>query len=496
MSDPPLLTIQRCSTDLCRYLLLAFVSCVTTSAYADLPFRAPTSASEFSLMKWLSVRGLHDQGQEDWNAYGQATYISSWKTAFPAAYTNLNGTPNSLSPRPERSFTGTFTAFFGLRPWAGGEIYAAPEVVSLVPLSNLHGLGGAIQNFELQKTGAPNPTPYLSRVFLRQTWALGGETTPVNSGPLQLAGSVSNNRFVFTAGNLSVVDIFDKNTYSADLRQQFFNMDFLTYAAYDFAADARGYSWGIAGELYYGDWTLRLGRFIAPKNPNDLPLDFHILKYYGDQIELEHRHILAGQPGAVRVLAYRNHENMGRWNDAIAAQRLDATRNATTCIGFNYGSDNATAPDLCWARKPNTKIGAGINIEQEITKNIGVFFRGMVSDGGTEVYSFLSADRSVALGTLIKGASWGRAKDTLGLGFAQSWISRPHAVFLNLGGVDGFIGDGRLRNAPERVVDLFYNCHLATSLWLTFDYQHIDNPAYNADRGPVDIYGLRMHGEF
>jgi carbohydrate-selective porin OprB len=187
---------------------------------------------------------------------------------------------------------------------------------------------------------------------------------------------------------------------------------------------------------------------------------------------------------------------MGRFSDAIAAYQADQTKNATTCPTFNYGSNNASAPDLCWVRKPNIKMGIGINIEQSITPDIGLFFRGMYSDGKTEVYSYTSSDRSISFGAAMKGIRWGREKDTLGLGFAQSWISKSHANYLNLGGIDGFIGDGKLNYKPEQVVDLYYQCHVLSSAWLSVDYQHLANPAYNADRGPVNIYGARVHFEF
>jgi high affinity Mn2+ porin len=190
---------------------------------------------------------------ESYNAYGQFTYIYFRKNAFGAAYTNLNGTPNSLVPARERSFTTTATAYLGLRTWQGGAIYLVPELIAELPLSGLAGLGGSIQNGELEKDGARTPTIYRSRFFLRQTWGFGGESTPVESAPLQLAGSVDSRRFVLSAGNLAVIDIFDKNAYVGDVRQQFISMNFLTHAAYDFAADARGYSWGVAAEYYHDD---------------------------------------------------------------------------------------------------------------------------------------------------------------------------------------------------------------------------------------------------
>ena len=307
---------------------------------------------------------------------------------------------------------------------------------------------------------------------------------------------MDSRRLVLRVGNFSILDFFDKNAFAGDLRRQFMNMAFMTHAAYDFAADARGYTWGAVAEYFYDDWTLRFGHIAAPKEPNQLPIDFHIFKYYGDQVEIEHRHTLYGQAGAMRVLGYRNRENMGRWTDALAAFQNDPNQNATTCTGFSYDSNNESAPDLCWARKPNIKMGIGVNLEQQVADDIGLFFRYMISDGKTEVYSYTSTDRSMSLGTLVKGTRWQRGQDLFGLGYAQNWISSQHANYLNAGGVDGFIGDGKLNQKPEHAINVFYSLNLISSIWLTGDYQHIINPAFNADRGPVEVYGLKMHIEF
>ncbi|MDE2389735.1 MAG: carbohydrate porin, partial [Betaproteobacteria bacterium] len=293
-----------------------------------------------------------------------------------------------------------------------------------------------------------------------------------------------------------VLDFFDKNSYAGDLRRQFFNMGFMTYSSFDFSADTRGYTWGVAGEYYHDDWAIRFSHVAVPKNPNELQIDSRIFTYYGQQIELEHMHLLYGQPGAVRVLAYRNHENMGKFSDAITAFELNPNHNATTCTGFNYESKNNGAPDLCWARKPNSKMGIGINIEQQVLNDVGLFFRGMYSDGKTEVYSYTSTDRSISLGALIKGTRWKRQNDTFGAGFGANWISNIHARYLNMGGIDGFVGDGRLKKAPEHVINIFYSAALSSSLWISADYQHITNPGFNADRGSVNVYGMRVHAEF
>jgi hypothetical protein len=198
----------------------------------------------------------------------------------------------------------------------------------------------------------------------------------------------------------------------------------------------------------------------------------------------------------VRMLAYRNRENMGRFSDAIAAFEANPEENATTCTGFNYGSNNAGAPDLCWARKPNVKKGIGGFAEQYIGHDIGVFARGMYSDGKTEVYAYTSNDRSATVGALAKGSSWSRPKDVAGIGGNLGWISNVHAKYLGMGGVDGFVGDGAITAAAEESLDLFYNASFGKVYWLSGDYQHVVNPGFNAARGPVNIFTVRIHGEF
>jgi hypothetical protein len=467
------------------------------TARAEVAEPEPRDEDEFSLMRELFPNHPGPGVEEKWNAYGQSTYIHSDKGPFRAPYTNQGGSPNSLLPGHESSFTGTATLYLGLRPWSGGEIQLVPELVSLRALSGLKGLGGSIQNFELQKTGSEIPNYYMSRMFIRQTWGLGGEQQTVGSNPMQLGGKQDSRRFVLTAGFLSVLDVFDKNTYAGDLRRQFTNMAFLTYAAYDFAANARGYSWGVAGEYTLDDWTFRLGRFLPPQHPNQLFINFQPMRYYGDQAEIERRYEVLSQPGAVRLLFYRNQEDMGRFSDAVAAFNSDPSQfNATACNTFSYGSSNASAPDLCWARKANVKMGAGINLEQQIRADVGVSLRAMVSDGQSEVYSYTSADRSLALGTIVRGVAWGRPRDSIGIGYAASWISQSHATYLGMGGVDGFVGDGAIKAAAEEALDVYYNWRVTNALWLTADYQHIANPGFNADRGPVDIFSGRAHLEF
>lgn len=412
---------------------------------------------------------------ESWNAKFQATYVWQAKDSFSAAYSG----PKSLSPDREKSYSFTATAFLGLRPWNGGEIYFNPEAAQGVPLSDLTGLGG-FTNGEIARTSGPILKAYRARLFLRQTWDDGEERTAVESGPNQLAGSVAKRRWVLTAGNLSVTDIFDANTYNHDPRTQFLNWSLMTHGAYDYAADARGYSWGVALEWYRDDWAVRAGRFIQPKEPNMLPLDPNIGKHYGDQVEIEHAHEIAGRPGKLRFLAFRNRAKMSRFQDAI-----------------DFGAATGTTPDINAVRNgEQTKTGFGLNLEQEISDDIGLFARASRADGKTETYAFTEIDDSLSGGVLIKGGAWGRGEDTVGIGLVRNGLSKERRDYLAAGGLGFFIGDGRLNYRPETIFETFYSLAVAKSGRVSLDWQRIANPAYNADRGPVNVFAVRLHTEF
>jgi high affinity Mn2+ porin len=332
-------------------------------------------------------------------------------------------------------------------------------------------------------------------VFVRQTFDLGGEAVRKDSSAMQVASATTSRRLVVTLGNFAVLDVFDHNSYAGDVRRQFLNMAFMTYTAFDMAADARGYTWGGSAELYEGDFAVRFGRFAAPSQPNQIPLDLDLARSYGDQLELEHHHELAGLPGIVRVLAFRNRENMGRFDDAIAAFEADRTKTAAACTTFTYGSMSTTAPDLCWVRHSNVKVGAGLSVEQGLGHGVGVFARAMINDGNSEVISYLSADSGVAGGVLATGDAWRRPRDLVGAGYSAAFISASHARYLGLGGIDGFVGDGAIHPTSERAFEAFYSYAVASWMSVTADVQQIWNAGFNADRATTTIVGGRLHVE-
>lgn len=426
-------------------------------------------------MLWPMVALAQSLETEEWNAKFQATYVWQSKGPFSAPYSSVN----SLTTEREQSYSFTATAALGFRPWAGGEFYLNPEFSQGVPLSNLTGLGG-FTNGEIARTSGPELTLYRARMFFRQTWGRGGGKEPVESDANQMAGMVDKNRWVLTAGNLSVLDIFDDNAYSHDPRTQFLNWSLMTHGAYDYAADARGYSWGIALEWYQDNWAVRGGRFIQPKEPNQLDLDPNIFDAYGDQVEVERSHIVAGQPGKVRFLAFLNRAKMSRFQDAI-----------------NLATGTGGVPDINNARTTyQYKRGFGLNFEQALSSTVGLFARTSWADGQTETYAFTEIDRSTSGGLLVKGSSWGRGQDSIGVAFARNELSGARRDYLAAGGLGFFIGDGRLNYQPETIWETFYSLNVAKGTWATFDWQHIQNPAYNADRGPVNVMSIRLHTEF
>lgn len=416
-------------------------------------------------------------GFEDTTARFQTTYVWQNKPAMPAAYSG----PKSLRAAAEKSYTATATAYLGMRTWQGGEVYLNPEITQGVPFSGLNGAGG-FTNGELTRTAGRSPTLYRQRLFLRQTWGLGGGSEAVAPDLNQMAGTVDRNRVVLTAGNFSSLDVFDDNAYAKDPRVHFLNAGFMSPLAYDYAADARGFGWGFALEWYRDDWALRLGRMTGPKQPNELPTDYAIGRHFGDQLEVEHAHTLRGRPGKLRLLAWKNRARLASFTDALAWLRA------------NPGAD----PQAIFAVRDGDKrkSGFGVNLEQAVTDDLGAFIRAMRADGQTETLAFTETDSSLAGGLVLQGTAWGRAGDTVGVGYSRNAISSERRHYLGAGGVSFFLGDGALNYRAERTAELYYSLRLWKNAALTADWQHMRNPGYNADRGPANFYALRFHAEF
>src|SRR5207244_10706882 len=185
------------------------------------------------------------------------------------------------------------------------------------------------------------------------------------------ARSGEGRRSVMPVGTLSVLGVCDDNACSRGPRPQLLNWSRMTYGAYAYAADARGYSWGLALEYFNIDWRLRAGRFIQPKEPNQLALDLRIFKHYGDQVEIERAHRVAERLGKLRFLVFRNVARMARYQDAL-----------------DLAGQAGGAPDINAVRTvERVKRGFGFNFEQEISSSMGLFGRASWADGQTETFA-------------------------------------------------------------------------------------------------------------
>ena len=416
---------------------------------------------------------------EGLDLHGQATWIWQSKSAFFAPYSG----PHSLSNLQEKSYSFTSTVSAGWRAGPNTEMYLNPEVVQGMPLSGLAGLGG-LTNGELQKTAGPKPVTYLARAFVRHTWSSeqdpGDDVDLQPAGFNQLSARYPTHRWVLSVGQLSVSDVFDLNRFAHDARTQFLNWSFLTHGAYDFAADAKGYSQGISVERYLGDWVWRWGRFKVPRESNGLALDNQWMSHFGDQIEMQHDHDLSGRKGSVRFLIYRNQAVMAAFDDAWVAKP-----GGTWVIR-----------DLGEVRRRQSKTGWGWSLDQDLIQGVGGFLRWARHDGKTEGYSFASIDRSFSVGMRFSNSAWLHPNEEWALAVAVNGLSQAHRRYLSAGGVDFFVGDGALRYSTERIVEALYSLPVGESVRASLNFQQIQNPGYNQDRGPVRLAAIRLHAEF
>lgn len=410
----------------------------------------------------------------DWLAiHGQATFVLQGTPGFRAPY----GGSNSLTPH-QRKETVDLTLYAGVQPWTGGELWVNPEIDQGFGLSDTLGVAG-FPSAEAYKVGKKHPYTRLQRLFFRQTIDLGGAADPVEADENQFAGTRSADRLVLTAGKFGVGDVFDTNRYAHDPRRDFLNWSIVDAGSFDYAADAWGYSTGLAAEWYRGPWTVRAGAFNLSKIPNGETLETRFQQYQLNG-EIEHRHNLGGRSGAIRLTLFRNRGRFGRFDDALALA------NAAGGIA-----------DTALVRSRRTRVGASVNVEQALTDAIGIFARAGFAGGHVEPYDFTDIDRTAQIGFAVDGKGWGRAGDTIGIAAVANGISREHERYLDAGGLGVLVGDGRLPHpGTEAIGEVYYQWQPVKQIAISLDYQLVGNPGYNRDRGPANVFAVRLHGQF
>jgi high affinity Mn2+ porin len=409
---------------------------------------------------------------QNWLFHVQGTEIVQGQPGFHSPYAGTN------SLRPEDTFkqSSSFDIYLGAHLWPGGEIYFNPEYYQGFGLSNTHGIA-AFPNAESYKVGQKIGDILNAHLFLRQTFGLGGEQEEVPGDQLQLAERVDISRLTFTVGRLSVGDQFDTNAYAHSARAQFLNWVLNDNGAFDYAADSLGVIEGAIVELNQKTWALRYGIFDVPRVSNGFAKDGHFLKAWQQVIELEERYSILDHPGKIRLLGWLESAHMGSYRETLA--------------------DPSLKEDIALTRRYRYQYGFALNVEQEITKDLGAFLRASWRDGQEEVWQFTDIDRSLSGGLQLKGSSWNRSGDTVGLAGIIDGISSAHRDYLAAGGLGVTIGDGKLPHyAPEGVLEMYYDAEIIKNVHLAFDYQFVANPAYNSDRGPVNIFASRFHFQF
>jgi len=411
---------------------------------------------------------------ETWAIHGQSTFTWLLQPAFRSPYRG----PHSLSPAANGRETFDATLYAGVRPWPGAEIWINPEVDQGFGLSDTFGVAGYVSG-EAFKLGKANPYVLVQRGFLRQTIELGGETEKLEPDLNQLGGTQTANRLVFTIGKYSIVDIFDTNTYAHDPRNDFLNWSIIDQGAFDYAANSWGFTYGGAAEWYQDWWTIRAGVFDLSQAPNTNALS-HGFGQGQFVAELEERHKVWDQPGKLKFLYWLTRGNLGTYLDAIA-----------------LGASTGQTPSTGAVRRFRTKDGFGLNLEQQLTPDIGIFARASISQGTVEEVDFTDINQSISAGLALTGSRWGRPDDIVGLAGAANRISHQGKLYLAAGGLGGIIGDGQLANAgPEQILEMYYRVPVFSFAHVAFDYQFINHPAYNRDRGPVSIFAIRAHVGF
>ncbi len=410
--------------------------------------------------------------QDRFALHGQVTVVYQTVPQFRSPYVG----PNSLFPNQGRETSDT-TFYIGARLWEGAEFWINPEVDQGFGLSNALGVAG-FTSAEAYKVGNDYPYARVPRYFIRQTINLGGEAEKVEACINQFSGTKDSNRLVITLGKISISDIFDDNRYAHDPRNDFLNWALVDAGTFDYVADAWGYTYGGAIEWYTGPWTFTAGVFDAPIAPNSVEVDPHFNQFQS-LFEIAHRHEFMGQPGEVTITGWFTRARLGNYNDATALAQL-----------------TGQPANIAAVRRYTTRSGIAANFEQQITPVLGVFMRTGIASPNIEPDAFTDIDRTVAGGAVLSGKSWGRPDDVWGVAGIVNNISTSHQIFLNTGGLGILVGDGQLPHPGlEQILEIYYQFPLYA--WhVTFDYQFIENPGYNRDRGPVSVFGTRLHMQF
>lgn len=408
---------------------------------------------------------------------GQANLIYQYQPGFPAQYSGQNSLPNYS----EHGFSQVFTLYTGVKLGPYTEILGDAESAGGTGIGNALGLAG-YANLDVVRNPSLGRDPYMARLMVHQIIPLSDEMVDQDRGPMSLFSQVPVRRIEIRVGRFSMADFFDNNSVGGDSHHQFLNWTVDNNGAYDYAADTRGYTYGAMVEYDDRYWSARLAEALMPTIANGLDLDWNLGRAHSENLELEFRpNVFADRKTTIRVLGYANTANMGDYQDAINL----------------YLAGKTSVPDVTATRRQGTvKYGTGLNVEQQLTQDLSGFVRLGWNEGAHESFAYTEVNNTFSFGATMAGRQWGRPQDKVGLAFVSNGLSAEHARYLQLGGNGFLLGDGGLKYGRENIVETFYNFELHRGVNFGPDFQFIQNPGYNQARGPVEVFGWRVHLEF
>jgi high affinity Mn2+ porin len=425
----------------------------------------------------------HSESSRFWIS-GQANFISQWHPTFRSPYQG----PNSLSPESQDATSRVLTLLTGV------EVSNSAEFLVDVQETGGHGIGEALgvagfTNLDVVRNPTLSKAPYVARALWHQVIPLSSDKAPSERTPFSLFTALPARRLEIRFGKMSLVDFFDVNTYGSDSNFQFMNWALDNNGAYDYAADTRGFTYAAMVEYDDRHWAARFAEALMPKVANGIHLDADLARAHSENIEVElHHAVVPKREGVLRLLGYANHANMGTYSVAVA----NFLAGQAPC-----GAGTVCRPEITdHSLQTTTKYGFGVNVEQPITDWLGAFARWGWNEGQHESYAYTEVDESEQVGVGLQGTKWRRKLDRGGLALISNGISRDHQQYLALGGVGFILGDGALNYGRENIFEGYYTLHMWRGVFSSLDVQHINNPGYNRDRGPVLAVALRLHLEF
>jgi hypothetical protein len=431
---------------------------------------------------------FYHSDEKRWLLGGQANIIFQSHGPFHSPYSGTN----SFLSRGEYKTSMIGTIFTGFQ-LVKGPRYQTDAIFDVEAaggrgLSEALGIAG-FTNLDVVRNPNLGSTPYLARYEIHQVVGLGDKTSQSGRTAFSLGTTLPDRRLEFWVGRMSLPDLLDLNSVGTDSHLQFMNWSIDNNGAWDYAANTRGYTDAVVAEYTDGDFTARYGLGAMPTVANGIDLDYALRRASGQNVELEYRQgplsllraVPADRKGAVRVLGFVNHANMGdyREQNILFLQGVTPTPEIT-----------AHAP------KSTMKYGLGANFEQQVSANGRIYSQFGWNEGQHESYAYTEIDQTIAVGGDYSLDRFGRRFDKVGLTFVSNAIKRDHQAYLALGGLGFLLGDGKLKYGRENILESYYNVHAWRGVYYALDLQYVDHPGYNRDRGPVLVESVRMHVDF